>query len=86
MNGEYIGALEILEAGLQEVIDRPLVINVSAAIAAVLGEAGVPAPLMRGIVLTARCAGLVGHLFEEMNNPVAHDLWFAAEKSVEYRD
>ena len=82
MNGEYIGALEILEAGLQEVIDKPLVINVSA----VLAEAGVPAPLMRGIVLTARCAGLVGHLFEEMNNPVAHDLWFAAEKSVEYRD
>ena len=60
--------------------------NVSAAIAAVLAEAGVPAPLMRGIVLTARCAGLVGHLFEEMNNPIGHDLWFSAKERIVYQD
>ncbi len=49
-----------------------------------LGEAGVPAMLMRGIVLTARCAGLVGHLFEEMRNPVAHTIWQAAQAEVSY--
>ena len=86
VNGEYLSALEILEAAVQEVINKPLVMNVSAAIAAVLGEAGVPASLMRGIVLIARCAGLVGHLFEEMNNPIGHDLWFAAQERITYQD
>lgn len=86
VEGVYLGALELLENAVQEVINKSLAMNVSAAIAAVLAEAGVPAPLMRGIVLTARCAGLVGHLFEEMNNPIGHDLWFAAKAPVAYRD
>ena len=86
VDGEYLSALENLEVGVQEVINKPLVMNVSAVIAAVLAEAGVPAPLMRGMVLTARCAGLVGHLFEEMNNPIGHDLWFGAKERITYRD
>ena len=86
VDGEYLSALELLENAVQEVISNSLVMNVSAAIAAVLAEAGVPAPLMRGIVLTARCAGLVGHLFEEMNNPIGHDLWFSAKERIVYQD
>jgi hypothetical protein len=38
---------------------------------------------MRGIVLTARCAGLVGHLQEEMNNPAGHALWVGAQGGVD---
>lgn len=86
IDGEYVKAMRLLESCLQKALNRPLVINVSAAIAAVLAEAGVPAALMRGVVLTARCAGLVGHLFEEMNSPIAHDLWMDSKKNIEYRD
>jgi citrate synthase len=71
---------------LREVTGKPLVTNISAAIAAVLGEAGVPSSLMRGIVLTARCAGLAGHLLEETENPAAHDMWQAAQSVVDYQD
>jgi citrate synthase len=42
--------------------------------------------MMRGIVLTARCAGLVGHLLEEMDNPIADDMWLAARAVVESPD
>ena len=73
-----------LEAALREVVGKPLVTNISAAIAAALGEAGIPSTMMRGIVLTARCAGLVGHLHEEMQNPAAHDLWMGATSRVDY--
>ena len=86
MSGDYLRALEILEVSVQEVVNKPLVMNASAVIAAALGEAGVPAPLMRGIVLIARCAGLVGHLFEEKNNPIGQEMWFAAQKSIDYKD
>ena len=86
IGGDYVKAMRLLESCLQEVLNKTLVINASAAIAAVLAEAGVPASMMRGIVLTARCAGLVGHLFEEMNNPIANDLWVDARKNIQYRD
>ena len=84
VDGNVIAAMKQLEASLQQVTGKKLVTNISAAIAAVLGEAGIPAALMRGIVLTARCAGLVGHLYEEMNNPAAHDLWVSAQAGVDY--
>lgn len=86
VSGQYLDALHLLEASVQEVINKSIVMNVSAAIAAALAEAGVPASLMRGVVLTARCAGLVGHLFEEMNNPIGHELWFAAKDRIAYQD
>ncbi|MEJ2171821.1 MAG: citryl-CoA lyase [Woeseiaceae bacterium] len=82
--GEFIAAMRLLESSLREVIGKPLVINISAAIAAVLGEAEVPSSMMRGIVLTARCAGLVGHLHEEVQNPAAHELWVGARTNVDY--
>lgn len=41
--------------------------------------------MMRGIVLTARCAGLVGHLAEEMNDPAAPAMWQGAQDAVDYK-
>jgi citrate synthase len=84
ISGEFIAAAGTLEQALHEVLGKPLVTNISAAIGAVLGEAGVPSAMMRGVVLTARCAGLVGHLFEEMQNPAAPELWVGAQSAVEY--
>jgi citrate synthase len=42
--------------------------------------------MMRGIVLTARCAGLVGHVLEEMDMPIADDMWLAARAAAESPD
>lgn len=83
--GKNLAALDLLETSVREELGKPLVTNISAAIAAVLGEANVPSPMMRGIVLTARCAGLVGHFLEEAGRPAAPDMWEAAQSAVEYR-
>ena len=85
VGGKYIRAVKLLEQGLQSTLKKNLVTNVSAAIGAVLAEAGVPSKMMRGVILTARCAGLVGHLFEEMNNPAGHPLWIGAQEAVDYQ-
>ena len=82
--GEYIAAMHLLERTLNEALGKQLVTNISAAIGAVLAEAGVPSGMMRGIVLTARCAGLVGHLFEEINHPIAHAMWEGAQEPISY--
>jgi citrate synthase len=83
--GHYIHALELLQSAVAEVLGKALPTNVSAAIAVALREAEIPTEVMRGIVLTARCAGLVGHLLEEMHEPAADEMWHAAEDAVPYR-
>ncbi len=85
VEGKHLSTLDTLQGALRDEIGKPLVTNISAAIAAVLGEAGVPPQLMRGIVLTARCAGLVGHLHEERDTPAAHAMWVGAQDRVDYQ-
>jgi len=77
-------AMLALEDALSESLGRPLVMNVSAALAVLLLEANVPTAMMRGVVLVARCAGLVGHVLEESTAPVGDALWRGAETSVDY--
>lgn len=77
-------AMLALEKALSESLGRPLVMNVSAALAVLLLEAGVPSAMMRGVVLVARCAGLVGHVLEESQAPVGDALWRGAEGAVDY--
>jgi len=82
--GEHIAAMRLLESALSEILGKQLVTNISAAIGAVLAEAGIPSGMMRGVVLIARCAGLVGHLHEEQSNPAAHAMWEGAQSRVDY--
>jgi citrate synthase len=82
--GDFIAALETLEQAVATVIGRRIVTNVSAAIAVALCEAGVPSKVSRGVVLTARCAGLVGHLHEESESPAGEAMWNAITDTVKY--
>lgn len=80
-----LAAAKALEAALSESLGRPLVMNVSTALAVVMFEAGLPSAIMRGVILIARCAGLVGHLLEEIERPVGDALWRGAEGAVAYQ-
>lgn len=82
--GAYIDAMYLLERCLEDELGKSLPVNISAAIAAVLAEAGLPTRAFRGFTLTARCAGLAGHLLEEMENPAGDELWKGAESAVPY--
>lgn len=71
-----------LELALSESLKKKLVMNVSTALAVLLLDADLPVRMIRGIVLIARCAGLVGHLLEEEIDPIGGDLWNGASASV----
>lgn len=86
VTGRYIAALHLLESAVTQTLGRPLPTNVSAAIAVALREIDIPIEAIRGVVLTARCAGLAGHLLEEMRDPSASEMWQAAERAVPYRN
>jgi citrate synthase len=82
--GQHLAALDLLEECLEQELGRKLPTNISAAIAAVLGEAGIPAAIMRGIILVARCGGLVGHLHEEITDPSGNIMWQAVQAAVPF--
>jgi citrate synthase len=82
--GAHVDAVQLLSAALDRALGRHLTINATGAVAAVLGDVGVPASIMRGFVLVARCAGLVGHVHEEQQRPAMMTIWEAAERAVPY--
>nr|PZN59769.1 MAG: hypothetical protein DIU62_15525 [Pseudomonadota bacterium] len=77
-------AAKQVEALLPELTGKPLVMNVSAAIPAVLLDAGFPVGALRGVPLLARTASLVAHLLEEQAKPIGFVLSHAGSKAVEY--
>lgn len=83
--GAHVAALELLAAALDRKKQKHITINATGAIAAVLADAGVPAEIMRGFALVARCGGLIGHIHEEQRDPSMRVLWHAGENSVPYR-
>jgi citrate synthase len=82
--GRHVAAIAALSAAVDATYGRHITINATGAIAAVLGDCGVPAEIARGFGLIARCAGLVGHLYEEQQSPTLRAVWEAAEQAVPY--
>ena len=82
--GRHIDALATLSEEVDKAFGKHLTINVTGAVAAVLGEIGVPQKIMRGIAVVSRAAGLVGHIHEEQNKPSARFVWDLVNKNVPY--
>ncbi|MBU6269919.1 MAG: citryl-CoA lyase [Betaproteobacteria bacterium] len=82
--GRHIAALQTLSREIDRAFGRHLTINATGAIAAVLGEIGIPQPVMRGIAVISRAAGLVGHIWEERQRPSARWIWNTVEHGIAY--
>ena len=82
--GAHVRALEALASQVEGVYGRPFPMNVSAAIPAVLLDAGYPAGALKGIPLLARTASLVAHILEEQTRPIGFKLASAAEHAMTY--
>ncbi|MFT7439268.1 MAG: citrate synthase, partial [Sulfitobacter sp.] len=65
LTGRYIETLRALAKHAPGIINRPLPINVSGAIPAVILDAGWPLEALKAVPLLARTAGLAAHLYEE---------------------
>jgi citrate synthase len=84
--GEYLAAMLLLGDAIKLASGKNIVINVNAAIAALLLEAELPPAIARGFNLIARCAGLVGHLLEELEEPAGYHIWKLAEEGIPYQE
>jgi citrate synthase len=82
--GDHVQALEALVRNMKTSFGRFLPMNVSAAIPAVLLDAGFPLSALRGVPLVARTGSLVAHLVEEKMSPLGFKMAARVDAMVEY--
>ena len=85
VDGKYIELARILAEEIEKSRGKPLTLNVTGALGAVLNEVGFPVEVMRAVAAVGRAAGLIGHVYEEMNNPIAPAV-VDFINNIEYRD
>jgi citrate synthase len=83
-NLEYVQIAEAVEAVIPEVVGKSLMLNVSAAIPAVLLGVGFPLEALKGVPILARTAGLIGHLTEELSRSIGFALSYQATSDLVY--
>jgi citrate synthase len=84
VGGPHVALAGALRGAVAEVWGKPLTMNVSMPIAAVMLDLGFPAAAVKAVPILARTAGLLAHLAEEQQRPIGLVLAAAAEKAVEY--
>jgi citrate synthase len=84
VSGPHVSLARHLRDAAAEAWGRPLTMNVSMPIAAVLLDLGFPSSAVKAVPILARTAGLLAHLAEERENPLGFVLARAAEEAVEY--
>jgi citrate synthase len=77
--GPYAELMTEIGAEAERQTKRVLPVNVTAAMAAVASQMGIPWQVCRGLAVAARAVGLVGHVIEEMRRPMADELYLRIE-------
>jgi citrate synthase len=80
----YVRIAQAVERAVPQVVGKPLRLNVSSAIPAVLLGVNYPPAALRGVPLLARAAGLIAHLAEEMETPSGFALSYQATRELIY--
>jgi citrate synthase len=82
--GPHVALARMTEAAVPRVWGKPLPMNVSMPIAAVLLDLGFPPVILKGIPILARTASLLAHLAEESVRPIGFRMAAAAEEAIAY--
>jgi citrate synthase len=85
VSGANIAMAKLMRDAVARIWGKPLVMNVSMPIAAVLLDLEFPAAMIKAIPLLARAGGLLAHLAEERQNPIGFALAAHAEAAVAYK-
>jgi len=73
--GRYCALQEAISKAAEKRLNRVLPVNAPGAIGALMCELGFPWQICRGVAVIGRCVGLVGHIAEEMRNPMALEIY-----------
>ena len=74
-SGRFVQLMEAISAEAGRSYGRMLPVNATGAIGAIASELDIPWQVTRGLAVMARAIGLVGHVQEELQEPLAAEIW-----------
>jgi citrate synthase len=84
VSGDHVALAKASVAAVQAAWGKPLPMNVSMAIAAVLLDLDFPAAMIKAIPILARTGSLLAHLAEEQERPIGFLMASHAEAAISY--
>jgi len=85
VSGPHVLLARCFRDGVAKAWNKPLAMNVSMPIAAVMLDLGFSSAAVKAVPILARTAGLLAHLAEEQQNPLGFLMAGRAEEAVQYR-
>lgn len=82
--GQYVGLARSVEGSVNRLWPKPLPMNVSMAIPAVLLDLDFPASVLKAIPILARTASLLAHLAEETDTPIGFVLAHHGQAAIKF--
>lgn len=82
--GPHLALFEAIGRVHPDVLGKTLPLNGAGVSGAALADLGLPLELLRAAVLLARCAGLIGHIAEEITRPVADSIYLTVDRNARY--
>jgi len=79
----HVELMRLIAKEASRAAGRDLPVNATGAIAAIASEMDLPWRITRGLAVMARAIGLVAHLQEEMDEPMAAEIWSRAEAEAQ---
>ena len=83
--GNHLSLFDAIGRVHPEILKKNLPLNGAGVCGAALADLNLPMGAMRGVALLARCAGLLGHLVEEQENPIGIDVYMAIDRNIDYQ-
>jgi citrate synthase len=79
LSGRFVELMQLVGEEASRIFGRELPVNATGAIGAIASELEIPWRVCRGLAVMARAIGLVAHLQEEMEEPLAAEIWSRIE-------
>src|SRR6201999_2761681 len=82
--GPHLALFEAIGRVHPAILGKQLPLNGAGVSGAALADLGLPLEPPRGVGRLARCAGLLGHIAEEIRRPIAGDIYQAVDRNAVY--
>jgi len=79
LSGRYVALMKLVGEEATRTHGRELPVNATGAIGAIASELEIPWRVCRGLAVMARAIGLVAHIQEETEEPLASEIWARTE-------